>query len=127
MKIKNLTYLFILTLFACGGGGTGTPEGFPSGSATSANATILYSPATQCTLTSISSSLTNFPDSSNACNQPLSTTMKTILAANMNNPVSAFTDSQFYYTSDLSSSIQTQLRTAIDDAAAIFGHFDLYI
>ena len=126
MKIKNLTYLFILTLFACGGGGTGTPGGSSSGSATSANATILYSPATQCTLTSISSSLTNFPDSSNTCNQPLSSTMKTILAANMNNPASAFTDSQFYYTSDLSSSIQTQLRTAIDDAAAIFGYFDLY-
>lgn len=129
MKIKNFTYLFILTLFACGGGGGGaseTPAASQSGSASSANATILYSPATQCTLTSISSSLTNFPDSSNACNQPLSTTMKTILAANMNNPISAFTDSQFYYTSDLSSSIQTQLRTAIDDAAAIFGYFDLY-
>ena len=75
MKIKNFTYLFILTLFACGGGGGGaseTPAASQSGSASSANATILYSPATQCTLTSISSSLTNFPDSSNACNQPLS-------------------------------------------------------
>ena len=125
MNPKYFINIFVLTLFACGGGGTGNPDP-PSGSASSANATILYSPATQCTLTSISSSLTNFPDSSNACNQPLSTTMKTILAANMNNPISTFTDSQFYYTSDLSSSIQTQLRTAIDDAAAIFGHFDLY-
>ena len=125
MNPKYFINIFVLTLFACGGGGTGNPDP-PSGSASSANATILYSPATQCTLTSISSSLTNFPNSSNACNQPLSTTMKTILAANMNNPISTFTDSQFYYTSDLSSSIQTQLRTAIDDAAAIFGHFDLY-
>ena len=125
MNPKYFINIFVLTLFACGGGGTGIPDP-PSGSASSANATILYSPATQCTLTSISSSLTNFPNSSNACNQPLSTTMKTILAANMNNPISTFTDSQFYYTSDLSSSIQTQLRTAIDDAAAIFGHFDLY-
>ena len=126
MNPKYFINIFVLTLFACGGGGTGNPADPPSGSASSANATILYSPATQCTLTSISSSLTNFPNSSNACNQPLSTTMKTILAANMNNPISTFTDSQFYYTSDLSSSIQTQLRTAIDDAAAIFGHFDLY-
>ncbi|MBL6811503.1 MAG: hypothetical protein ISQ63_01310 [SAR86 cluster bacterium] len=126
MNPKYLINIFVLTLFACGGGGTGNPAASPSGSASSANATILYSPATQCTLTSISSSLTNFPDTSNACNQPLSATMKTILAANMNNPISTFTDSQFYYTSDLSSSIQTQLRTAIDDAAAIFGHFDLY-
>ena len=125
MNPKYFINIFVLTLFACGGGGTGNPDP-SSGSASSANATILYSPATQCTLTSISSSLTNFPNSSNACNQPLSTTMKTILAANMNNPISTFTDSQFYYTSDLSSSIQTQLRTAIDDAAAIFGHFDLY-
>ena len=127
MNPKYLINIFVLTLFACGGGGgTGNLAASSSGSASSANTTILYSPATQCTLTSISSSLTNFPDSSNACNQPLSTTMKTILAANMNNPISTFTDSQFYYTSDLSSSIQTQLRTAIDDAAAIFGHFDLY-
>lgn len=125
MNPKYFINIFVLTLFACGGGGTGNPDP-SSGSTSSANATILYSPATQCTLTSISSSLTNFPNSSNACNQPLSTTMKTILAANMNNPISTFTDSQFYYTSDLSSSIQTQLRTAIDDAAAIFGHFDLY-
>ncbi|MFL2732494.1 MAG: hypothetical protein ACJ0HB_03360 [Gammaproteobacteria bacterium] len=125
MNPKYFINIFVLTLFACGGGGTGNPDP-SSGSASSANATILYSPATQCTLTSISSSLTNFPNSSNACNQPLSTTMKTILAANMNNPISTFTNSQFYYTSDLSSSIQTQLRTAIDDAAAIFGHFDLY-
>lgn len=127
MNPKYLINIFVLTLFACGGGGgTGNLAASSSGSASSANTTILYSPATQCTLTSISSSLTNFPDSSNACNQPLSATMKTILAANMNNPISTFTDSQFYYTSDLSSSIQTQLRTAIDDAAAIFGHFDLY-
>lgn len=136
MNPKFLINIFVLALFACGGGGSGSGNqsspSYPSEVLDTLEASILYSPATQCVLTEVSSGLTNFSSSSSFCSQPLSSSMKEILAASMNNPIvfgvgpEQFDSSQFYFTSDLSSSIKTQLETALQDAASIFGYFDLY-
>jgi hypothetical protein len=69
--------------------------------------------------------LSNFANSSTSCNQALTTVEKEILALSLNNPISGFTESQLLYASDISDSFKTQARTALNDAAAVFGFYDL--
>jgi hypothetical protein len=114
-----------LILISCGGGGGSSAAASDSSSSSSSTSlSILYDPPTGCTLSG-TETLSNFANSSTSCNQALTTVEKEILALSLNNPISGFTESQLLYASDISDSFKTQARTALNDAAAVFGFYDL--
>lgn len=109
---KFFALFLILILFSCGGGGgSGTSIGNQNNSSSNSGSTsssssaqisILYNPAS-------------------ASNEE-----QTFINSGLNIPRSQFTDSKLIFMSDIQSSEVTKAKTALEAAADIFGHYDIY-